>query len=59
MLNALANRKNKALYDDDEISAEPEDVEMAETAELFGNDEEIIYKEVQFSDESDDDTANS
>lgn len=57
MLNALANPKNKALYADDEIFAEPEDVEMAETVELYGNDDVIIYKEIQFTDESDDDTA--
>lgn len=59
MINALANPKNKALYQDDEIFAEPEDSHLKESVELYGNDDAIVYKEIQLSDESDDETENS
>lgn len=54
LLNALANPKNKALYAENEIAIEEEDVEMAASVELYGNENATVYKEVPFSDESDD-----
>lgn len=44
LLNALANPKNKTLYEDRDIDMEKEDVEMI--TEMYGNDNGVTYKEV-------------
>lgn len=53
LLNALANPKNKALYADDEITTEIDDVELATCVELYGNADGTVYMEVQITEEID------
>lgn len=43
LLNALANPKNKALYADNEITVDPVDIQADN--ELYGNEDEVTYKE--------------
>lgn len=54
LLNALANPKNKALYADNEITTEIEDIELATNVELYGNEDGAVYKEIEMSDDSSD-----
>lgn len=57
LLNALVNPKNKTLYEEIDITIEKEDVQLAASVEIQGNDDgNVIYKDI--SEENDSDTAN-
>lgn len=52
LLNALANPKNKTLYEDNEIDVE--DVDLTADTEMYGNENNVIYKEILDLDSNDD-----